>query len=47
MRDEVLGSYSSLFLPQRPRSFDRRGAEISAALTEAGLEDIAAHFLPD
>ena len=25
---------------------DRRGAEISAALTEAGLEDMAAHFLP-
>ena len=25
---------------------DRRGAEISAALTEAGLEDMATHFLP-
>ena len=25
---------------------DRRGAEISAAITEAGLEDMAAHFLP-
>ena len=25
---------------------DRRGAEISAALTEAGLEDMSAHFLP-
>ena len=25
---------------------DRRGAEISAALTTAGLEDMAAHFLP-
>ena len=25
---------------------DRRGAEISAALTEAGLEDMTAHFLP-
>ena len=24
---------------------DRRGAEISAALTEAGLEDMLAHFL--
>ena len=26
--------------------YDRRGAEISAALTEAGLEDMLAHFLP-
>ena len=25
---------------------DRRGAEISAALTEAGLEDMATHFMP-
>ena len=25
---------------------DRRGTEISAALTEAGLEDMADHFLP-
>ena len=25
---------------------DRRGAEIAAAITEAGLEDMAAHFLP-
>ena len=25
---------------------DRRGAEISAAITEAGLEDMAVHFLP-
>ena len=25
---------------------DGRGAEIAAAITEAGLEDIAAHFLP-
>ena len=25
---------------------NRRGAEISAALTEAGLEDMSAHFLP-
>ena len=25
---------------------DRRGAEISAALTEAGFEDMATHFLP-
>ena len=25
---------------------DRRGTEIAAALTEAGLEDMAAHFLP-
>ena len=25
---------------------DRRGTEISAALTEAGLEDMTAHFLP-
>ena len=25
---------------------DRRGAEISVAITEAGLEDMAAHFLP-
>ena len=25
---------------------DWRGAEIAAAITEAGLEDMAAHFLP-
>ena len=25
---------------------DRRGTEIAAAITEAGLEDITAHFLP-
>ena len=25
---------------------DRRGTEITSALTEAGLEDMAAHFLP-
>ena len=25
---------------------DGRGAEIAAAITEAGLEDMAAHFLP-
>ena len=25
---------------------DRRGTEISAEMTEAGLEDMAAHFLP-
>ena len=25
---------------------DRRGTEITAALTEAGLEDMTAHFLP-
>ena len=25
---------------------DRRGTEIAVALTEAGLEDMAAHFLP-
>ena len=25
---------------------ERRGAEISVALTEAGLEDMSAHFLP-
>ena len=25
---------------------DRRGAEILAALTEAGLEDMASHFMP-
>ena len=25
---------------------DRRGAEISTALTEAGLEDMATHFMP-
>ena len=25
---------------------DRRGMEIVAALTEAGLEDMTAHFLP-
>ena len=25
---------------------DRRGTEILAAITEAGLEDMAAHFLP-
>ena len=25
---------------------DRRGTEIAAAITEAGLEDMTAHFLP-
>ena len=25
---------------------DRRGTEIAAAMTEAGLEDMMAHFLP-
>ena len=25
---------------------DRRGSEIAAALTEAGVEDMSAHFLP-
>ena len=25
---------------------DRRGAEIAAAITEVGLEDMTAHFLP-